>query len=209
MIFAISAKIIHSGDARRTRGLVGSAFLSHLGVAMRKTVLTFGLIAGAILSGMMLITQTFSDQIGFDKGEIIGYTTMVLAFLMVFFGVKSYRENVAGGSVSFGRAFMVGLLITAVASVCYVATWQVIYYKIAPDFGDKYAAYAVEKAKKSGATDAEIAAKTKQMSDFKEMYKNPLVNIGLTLLEPLPVGILLTLVTAGVLSRKQKSERVT
>jgi hypothetical protein len=175
---------------------------------MRKIVLTFGLIAGAILSAMMLITQAFFDQIGFDKGEIVGYTTMVLAFLMVFFGVKSYRDNVAGGSVTFGRAFMVGLLITAVASVCYVATWQVIYHKIAPDFGDKYAAYVVEKAKKSGATDAEIAAKTKQMADFQEMYRNPLINIGLTFLEPLPVGILFTLVTAGALSRKRKSERV-
>lgn len=174
---------------------------------MRKIVLTFGLISGAILSAMMLITQAFFGQIGFDKGEIIGYTSMVLAFLMVFFGVKSYRDNVAGGTVTFGRAFKVGLLITAVASVCYVATWEVIYYKIAPDFGDKYAAYSVEKAKKSGATDAEIAAKTKQMSEFKDLYKNPLVNIGLTLLEPLPVGILLTLVTAGVLSRKRRSER--
>jgi hypothetical protein len=174
---------------------------------MRKIVLTFGLIAGAILSAMMLITQTFLDQIGFDKGEIIGYTTMVLAFLMVFFGVKSYRDNVAGGSVTFGRALSVGLLITAVASVCYVTTWEVIYYRVAPDFGDKYAAYAVEKAKASGATDAEIAAKTKEMSEFKEMYKNPLVNVALTFLEPLPVGILLTLITAGVLSRKRRSER--
>ena len=175
---------------------------------MRKIVLTFGLIAGAILSVMMLITQVFMDQIGFDKGEIIGYTTMVLAFLMVFFGVKSYRDNVAGGTVTFGRALSVGLLITALASICYVATWEVIYYRIAPDFGDKYAAYTVQKAKESGATDAEIAAKTKQMSEFKEMYKNPLMNVAFTFLEPLPVGILLTLVTAGVLSRKRKGERV-
>ena len=131
---------------------------------------------------------------------------MVLAFLMVFFGVKSYRDNVAGGSVTFGRAFKVGLLITAVASVCYVATWQVIYYKFAPDFVDKYAAYAVEKARKAGATDAQIAEKKQEMAEFKEMYRNPLVNIALTLLEPLPVGLLFTLVTAGVLSRKRRAE---
>jgi hypothetical protein len=174
---------------------------------MGKIVLTFGLIAGAILSAMMLITLPFQDQIGFDKGAIIGYTTMVLAFLMVFFGVKSYRDSVAGGSVTFGRAFIVGLMITAVASVCYVATWEVIYYRLAPDFGDKYAAYAVEKTKKSGATAAQIAAKTKEMAEFNEMYKNPLKNIALTLLEPLPVGILFTLVTAGVLSRKRRAGR--
>ena len=169
---------------------------------MRKIVLTFGLIAGAILSVMMLIQ--FQFQIGFDNGAIIGYTTMVLAFLMVFFGVRSYRDNVAGGSVTFGRAFSVGLLITIVASVCYVATWQFVYYRLVPDFGDKYAAYAVEKAKKSGATDAQIAAKTKEMTELNQMYKKPLVNMGLTFLEPLPVGILFTLVTAVALSRKRR-----
>jgi hypothetical protein len=173
---------------------------------MQKIVLTFGLIAGVILSAMMLMTLPFQDQIGFDRGAIIGYTTMVLAFLMVFVGVKSYRDSVAGGRVTFGRAFKVGLLITAVASVCYVATWEVVYYQLAPDFVDKYAAYAVDKARRSGATDAEIAETAKQMAEFKEKYRNPLVNVGLTLLEPLPVGILFTLIAAGVLSRRRRAE---
>jgi hypothetical protein len=172
---------------------------------MKKIVLTFGLIAGAMLSAMMLMTLPFLDKIGFDKGEIIGYTTMVLAFLMVYFGVRSYRDNVADGSVTFGRAFLVGLMITAVATVCYVVTWQVIYYKVTPDFGDKYVAYAIEKAKKSGATDAQIIVLTKEMTEFKDMYKNPLVNIAFTLLEPLPVGLVFTLVSAGVLSRKRRA----
>jgi len=171
---------------------------------MRKIVLTFGLIAGAILSAMMLVTLPFQDRIGFDKGAVIGYTTMVLAFLMIFFGVKSYRDNVTGGSVGFGRAFVVGLLITAVASVCYVATWQLVYFKLAPDFVDKYAAYAVEQARKSGASEAQVAARAKEMADFGVMYKNPLFNIGITFLEPLPVGLVFTLVSAGVLSRRKR-----
>lgn len=176
---------------------------------MRKIVLTFGLIAGAMLSAMMLISFQFHDQIGFGKaGYVVGYTSMVLAFLMVFVGVKSYRDNVAGGSVTFGRAFKVGLMITLIASACYVATWQVVYYKFMPDFLDRYAAYSLSEAKKSGATDAQIAEKTKQMAEFKEMYKNPLVNIAFTFLEPLPVGLLFTLAAAGVLSRKRRTEAV-
>lgn len=169
---------------------------------MRKIVLTFGLIAGAILSAMMLLALAFQDQIGFERGAVVGYTSMVLAFLMVFFGVRSYRDNVAGGSVSFGRAFKVGLLITLVGSVCYVATWEVIYYKLAPDFGDKYAAYAIDKAKKAGATDAQIAARMEEVNKFREMYQNPLVNISYTLLEPLPVGLLFTLIAAATLRRR-------
>lgn len=173
---------------------------------MRKIVLTFGLIAGGILSAMMAIAFAFHDQIGFDKGYIVGYTSMVLAFLMVFFGVRSYRDNVAGGSVTFGRAFMVGLMITAIASVCYVATWELIYHEFAPDFMDKYAAYEVEKAKASGATDAQVAAQVQKMAAFKQMYQNPLANIALTLLEPLPVGLVFTVLAAGVLSRKKRAE---
>jgi hypothetical protein len=170
---------------------------------MQRIVLTFGLIAGAILSVMMLLTLPFHDQIGFDKGYIIGYTTMVLAFLMIFVGVKTYRDTVAGGKVTFGQAFKVGLLIMLVASVCYVVTWEFIYYTISPDYLDKYASYSIEKLKQSGASAEVIAAKTQEMAKFKVMYQNPLVNIAFTLLEPLPVGLLFTLVAAAVLSRKR------
>ncbi|MBA2627768.1 MAG: DUF4199 domain-containing protein [Gemmatimonadales bacterium] len=172
---------------------------------MRKIVLTFGLISGAILSAMMIVSMNFMDQIGFDRGEIIGYTTMVLAFLMVYFGVRSYRDNVAGGSVTFGRAFKVGLLITIVATLCYVATWEVFYYKFAPDFGEKYGAHLVEQARQSGATEAQIAAKRLEMKKFADAYRNPLVNIGYTFLEPMPVGLLAALVSAGLLSRRRRN----
>ena len=170
---------------------------------MKRIVLTFGLIAGAILAVMMLLTLPFHDQIGFDKGYIIGYTTMVLAFLMIFVGVKTYRDTVAGGKVTFGQAFKVGLLIMLVASVCYVVTWEFIYYTISPDYLDKYASYSIEKLKQSGASAEVVAAKTQEMAKFKVMYQNPLVNIAFTLLEPLPVGLLFTLVAAAVLSRKR------
>lgn len=171
---------------------------------MRKIVLTYGLIAGGMLGAMMLITIPFQEQIGFDNGMIVGYTTMVVAFLMIYVGVKSYRDNETGGRITFGRACKVGGLIMLVATVCYVATWQVVYYKISPDFMEKYSAYAAEKARASGASAAEIAAQLAEQEKFAEMYKNPLVNIGFTFLEPLPVGVVFTLVTAGVLSRKRK-----
>jgi hypothetical protein len=170
---------------------------------MRKTVLTFGLIAGAVLAGMMVLTMVLlKDKIGFENGAIIGYTTMVVAFLMIYVGIRSYRDTVAGGVISFGRAAAVGLLITTVATLCYVATWEVIFFKFTPDFVDKYAAYEIEKITKAGATQAQRDAKAKEMADFATMYQNPLTNAAFTFLEPLPVGVLLTLVSAGLLRRK-------
>ncbi len=117
---------------------------------MKKTVLTFGLIGGAIIAAMMFATLPFMHKIGFDKGLIVGYTTMILAFMLVFFGIRSYRENMGDGHITFGRAFAVGILITLVTCVCYVVAWEIIYFKFMPDFVDKYAGYVIEKARASG-----------------------------------------------------------
>ena len=169
---------------------------------MKKTVLTFGLIAGAILSAMMLITIPFQDEIGIDHSLIIGYTTMVIAFLLIYFGVRSYRDNVAGGTVRFGRAFAVGASIGLVASLCYVAMWQVVYFNFMPDFLDEYNAHAVEKLKASGASDTAVQAQIKEMERFNELYQNPLFNAAVTLIEPLPVGLVITLLSAAILKKK-------
>jgi hypothetical protein len=172
---------------------------------MKKTVLTFGLISVAILSVMMLVTVPFQDAIGWDKGEILGYTTMLLAGLLIYFGVRSYRDLV-GGELSFGRALAVGAMIAAVASVCYVVTWEVIYYKLSPDFPQKYQAHMIENAKASGASQAEIDKRVADAQKFAEMYKNPAINAAITFLEPLPVGLVIALVSAGVLGRRRKTK---
>jgi uncharacterized protein DUF4199 len=172
---------------------------------MKKTVWTFGLIAGGILSAMMLLTIPFEDRIGFDRGEVIGYTTMVLAFLMVFFGIRSYRDNVAGGSVGFWRALAVGALIALVASVCYVATWELIYFKLAPDFMQKFQAYMVQQARASGASPAAVQQQIAEAQRFARLYQNPFINAAITFIEPLPVGLVMALVSAGILSRRRRS----
>lgn len=173
---------------------------------MRKTVWTFGLISGALLSFFMLVSLKFEDAIGFDRAEIVGYTAMVLSFLLVFFGVRSYRETVCAGSVSFGRALAVGALISLIASLCYVATWELIFYKISPDFSAKYQAYAVEQARAKGASQADIDKRVAETKRFMESYKNPIFNAAVTFLEPLPVALVFTLVSAGVLRRKPRAD---
>jgi hypothetical protein len=170
---------------------------------MKKTVWTFGLISGGILSVMMLVKMVLLNDIGFDRGEIIGYTTMVAAFLLIFFGVRSYRDNMAGGTVSFGRAFVVGALITAVASACYAATWEAVYFKLAPDFVAKYKAHMVEQVKASGASQEAIDKRLADLKRFAELYENPVINTAITFLEPLPVGLAIALLSAAILRRKR------
>lgn len=173
---------------------------------MKKTVLTFGLIGGSIMAVLMFMTLPFVDKIGFDKGMIIGYTTMILAFMLVFFGIRSYRENVNDGRISFGRGFAVGILITVVACMCYVIAWEIIYFKFMPDFLDKYSTYVIEKERAAGASQQVIEAKVQEMQSFKTMYDNPFLNAAITFTEPFPVGLLVTLISAAILRKKTRPD---
>jgi Protein of unknown function (DUF4199) len=169
---------------------------------MRKIVLTFGLLSGGLSALLMIATVPFMDRIGFDRGELFGYTAIVLSFLFVFFGVRAYRDQ-SDGTLTFGRGAAVGLLITVISCLCYVATWEVLYFKWLPGFADKYATYAVEKVRASGASATEVTATVQQMQDFKRMYDNPWINAAMTFMEPFPIGVLVTVVSAAVLRRRQ------
>jgi Protein of unknown function (DUF4199) len=153
----------------------------------------------------MALAMAFSNQIGFDRGYVVGYTSMVLSFLLVFFGVRAYRDNEGQGTITFGRAFGLGMCIMLITCVCYVITWEIIYYFFMPDFFDKYGAYVIEKARAAGADATALAAKAEEMRKAKAMYANPLVNIAMTFIEPFPVGLLITLISATILRKKAKT----
>lgn len=176
---------------------------------MKKVVLVFGLISGAISSAMMFLTLPLMHRgvVNFKNGELIGYTAIFLSFLLVFFGIRSYREN-AGGTITFGRAFSAGILITLISCVFYVASWEIIYFKMMPDFLDKYAARSIAEMHEKGASADAIAAKTKELATMKELYNKPLINAAITFIEPFPVGLIVTLVSAGILRKRSASPSV-
>lgn len=173
---------------------------------MKKTILKFGLISGIATSVMMAATLPFENQIGHDHSLYVGYTLIVLSFLLSFFGIRSYRENECGGQITFVRAFAVGISIALITCAFYVVTWEIIYFQFMPDYMDKYAAHEVEKARAAGASAAAIQAQIEQARQFKEKYNNVFYNAALTFLEPFPVGLIMTLVSAAILRKRPKSE---
>jgi hypothetical protein len=172
---------------------------------MKKTILTFGLISGAISSLMMVGTVPFAHRIGNNQALVLGYTTIVLSFLLVFFGIRSYRDNAANGQITFSKAFAVGICITLISCIFYVVTWEIIYFNFMPDFMDEYGAHMVEKLKASGASAAAVQAKVLEMKTLKERYANPFFNAAMTFIEPFPVGLLITLLSAAILRKKPQS----
>jgi hypothetical protein len=175
---------------------------------LKRTTLTFGLISGALSSLMMVATVPFEHKIGYDWSLLLGYTVIVLSFLLVFFGIRSYRDGVGNGQITFTKGFAVGIAITLISCMCYVVTWEVLYFTVLHDFMDKYGAYMVDKLKASGASAAAIQAQVQQVKKYKELYENPLTNAAMTFIEPFPVGLLITLISAVVLRRKPQSQLV-
>jgi hypothetical protein len=170
---------------------------------MKKNIIILGLIAGLIsISGFLLI----GADMDFDKGMIYGFASMLLAFSLIFVGVKNYRDKYNHGTVTFGKAFMIGFYISLIASTIYVITWLIDYHYFIPDFADIYAEHVLAKMKAQGVDQAKIAATTAEMAKFKELYKNPLVVVLYTYVEILPLGIVVSLISAAILKRKPSNQ---
>ena len=176
---------------------------------MKKTVLTFGLIAGVMISVLMDSSLLLAHKIGSGHSMVIGYTIMVASFLLVYFGIRSYRDNNLAGQISFGRAFSCGILITLITTVCYVGTWEVLYFQFMPHFMDGYFAAQIHKVQSAGLDPATTAAQVAAIRHSQQLYQNPFVNMAYTFIEPLPVGLLMTLISAALLRRKALSAPVT
>jgi len=171
---------------------------------MQRIILIYGLIAGAIVGAMMFITMPMYNQgtLNMDNGELVGYSTMVIALSLVFFGVKSYRDKHLSGVIAFGKATKVGLLITLVASVIYALSWEVVYSRIGEEFTVKMTEHYFESMKADGASEGELAKAKEDWAGYAEMYKNPIIRFGMTIMEIFWVGVVITLISAGLLRKK-------
>ena len=174
----------------------------HRRVTMKKDVWKYGLLSGLALAILVAVTVPFEHHTNARWAMAFSYTIMVLSFLIVFVGVKHYRDTECGGSITFARALVVGGLMMLISCVCYVAMWEVLMATVEKNFAHEYTAGMVKRAQKSGLQGAALEAKIAEARKFEAMYSNPLYNAAVTLLEPLPVGMVMALVTAGVLRRK-------
>ena len=171
---------------------------------MRKTILVFGLIAGAIVSIMLVVMMVLSKNNAqhLDNGELIGYTSMLLAFSLIFIAVKSYRDRYGAGAISFKEAWLLGLGITVVASVLYVVTWVLFYKLVYPTFPEEYAQYTLQKMQEKGSSAAELSQAEADIRHAFSYYDTWYGLVGITFLEIFPVGLLLSLLCALILRRK-------
>jgi hypothetical protein len=162
----------------------------------------FGISSGVVAIVLMLATLPYIQNHDSQKADIFGYASMVLSALLVFFGIRSYREKESDGRLTYGRGLLVGVLITLVSWACFSVAFELIYFWIVPDYGEKFAACMVERARESGGTPADIDKARSQAAMFRRLWDNPLTNAALTLATLFPVGFAAAAVSAAILRRR-------
>lgn len=172
---------------------------------MKKIVLINGILA-SIMACLWLALSFFiaTDKI-MDLGMLVGFSTMILAFVFVFIGIAQYRKNIGNGYISFGKAFQIGILITLMASTCYVVVWLIDFQFFNPDFMAKYTEATLNKMRLRGESAIKIAETAKKMAVDAYAYNNSIwIRTAYTYMEILPLGTVITLIAALILKRKNK-----
>jgi hypothetical protein len=166
---------------------------------MLRIILIYGVIGGIIVAVPMALTMSNTTAgVIPENAALYGYLSMLLAFTMVFVGIKHYRDNVLGGVIRFVPALGVGLGISAVASLFWVVGWEATLAS-GFDFGSAYTDSVVAAAQARGAPAAEIDGLRAQAAEFLAMYANPLFRLPITFVEMFPIGVLISLLSAGLL----------
>lgn len=169
---------------------------------MKKTVWTFGIVSALVAIVMMALVVPQLRENDTSTADFLGYSSMLLSALFVFFGIRSYREKAGQGRLTFGKGFVVGALITLVAGLLYTVAFQLMYFQVVPDFGEVFEACMVKRAQSTGASDAEIADTAKTAAELKRLYDQPLTNALLALGTSLPIGLAASAAAAGILRRR-------
>jgi hypothetical protein len=167
--------------------------------SMKKIVWIYGLVIGVIISANTIVMMSMmKTNPGFEGNEVVGYAAMVILFSLIFFGVRNYRNKLLDGVISFGKAFKTGFLIALVGSTLYVASGLLYMHFFMPEFIDLYIEFVLKNTPPE-----QLQAKTTEMTNFKEMYKNPFFAILISYFEVLPIGVLVALISALILKKKQ------
>lgn len=170
----------------------------------KQSLIYFGLLAGLINTIFWFIFDALfqSENFDFGLGEILGYTAMLIALSTVFFGVKRYRDTKLGGKMTFGQGFLNGMIVVLVAAAIYVIGWEIYYPNFASDFGSQYTEYLINGYKEAGLSAEEIQEKKDEMAVWMDRYQYPIYRIPMTLMEILPLGIVVAAVTGLILKKK-------
>lgn len=163
---------------------------------MVRTILIWGLVGGVIVAGLMQLSMLVIGDHQNPMAMWLGYLSMLIALSTIGLGIKQYRDQTGGGVITFWRGLVIGLGIAVIAAVLYAAAWEAYLAISGKDFIGEYNAAMIAKAEAEHVSAEKLAAVRAQAAQFQAIYDNPLLRFPMTMVEMLPVGVVVALVSA-------------
>lgn len=171
---------------------------------MKTSVFRYGLYAFVCAALLFLVTLYFGQDLDFGVQEILGYLTIFVSLVFVYFGIKHFRDLKNQGAVSLGKAIAIGLLITVFASAGFTIVDTIYVTLINPDFAQQYFEYSLEKMETELSPD-EFKIQKAVLTEQIDKYADPAFNAVIMFLTVFVIGCIVSLISALVLHRKTAS----
>jgi hypothetical protein len=169
---------------------------------MKKIIKKYGVYG--FVSSLILFQIAFAigENYSYSTKEILGYLTIVIALLFVFFAIKHYRDKENQGKLTLKNGILIGLSITffvalgsAIADYIYVT---ILY----PDFVTDYSNYQLEKLKTTLSADDFEVKRQEMMNNIKTIGR-PEVMALVMFITVIILGTIITLLSSLLLQNKK------
>ncbi|MCW5519001.1 DUF4199 domain-containing protein [Aureitalea sp. L0-47] len=168
---------------------------------MKKTVIKYGVYSLLAATVLFLLALLLAKGVSYSTQEVIGYTTMVVSLVFVYFGIKHYRDSENEGKISFGKALLIGFLISLFAGVGFGVVDYIYTAWINPDFAQEYLAGVTAEMKASLPADEYESAKA-ALEEQMEQYGGSGFWAFIMFATVVMIGLILSILSALILQRK-------
>ncbi|GAA3594886.1 DUF4199 domain-containing protein [Flavivirga amylovorans] len=168
---------------------------------MLSTIKKFGSYAALVGVLLFIGSHFFNWNVGFKTLEIFGYASILASLSFVFFGIKHFRDQINNGVISFKKALLIGLVISAISGIV-IGLLDVVYVTmINPDFVVEYTEYALE-GMKNTLSASEFEVEKEALNEQMKLFENPIFTWSIMFTTVFAIGVIISLFSSLILQRK-------
>ncbi len=158
--------------------------------------LTWGIIIG-LVSIVYSVILYMVDQV---FNQTLGYFGILILIAGLVIAVKSYRDNVLEGEISFGKAFGFGILVALVSAVLGAIYNYLLYTVIDPDLQQKMLEMVAEKMLDKGVPEGQID----QALEVSKRFMGPVITSIVAVFSGTLFGTIISLVVAAIFKKESE-----
>ena len=149
------------------------------------------------------------DEPNIATGEVVGYISMILSLLVIFFGIKTYRDKELNGVINYWQGLKAGLAIDFIASLMFGVYSYILLKFIMPEFVQEYYQFQIDKIKNSGKAQEQIASEIAHMEIYMthHIYSTMEFQSFIMFATVFIIGLIIAIFSAAILYKRTLSSQ--